>query len=150
MLLSINAFAEIPGGQVATLLNYESTATRPDSNGNESVTSIINSYMEYTMPTNISVYGGFAFVIGEDFESGVTVGSRYYSATPIFQSFSGLTAWSFIGGGLSFLEGTVYYPEAGFRIAISNTSRLDVYMKILNSSDSKYDNHVMIGAGLTF
>ncbi|MCW8356698.1 hypothetical protein N5P32_12620 [Marinomonas pontica] len=58
--------------------------------------------------------------------------------------------WSFIGGGVSFLDDTVYYPEAGFRIATSDASRLDVYIKILNSSNETYDKHIMVGAGLTF
>lgn len=148
VLVSANALAE---GQIASLVNFESTATRPDSRNEQSnVTSIGYAAMEYTLPENISFYGGFSFVIGEDFESGATVGSRFYSATPAFQIFPGIPMWSFIGGGISFLEDTVYYPEAGFRIAASDTSRLDVYVKILNSSNETYDKHVMIGAGLTF
>ena len=147
MLVSINAFAE---GQIATLINYESTAARPANQDDNNVTSIVNTSIEYTLPVNVSFYGGFSFVLGEKFESGVTFGSRYYSSTPLFQAFTGVPVWSYIGGGISFLEDSVYYPEAGFRIALSNASRVDVYMKILNSSNDTYDNHVMIGAGLTF
>ncbi|WOD08431.1 hypothetical protein [Marinomonas sp. GJ51-6] len=147
MLISINAFAN---GQIATLINYESTAARPSSQGDDNVTSIVNTAIEYTLPINVSFHGGFSFVLGERFESGITLGSRYYSATPLFQAVTGVPVWSYIGGGISFLENAVYYPEAGFRIALSNASRVDVYMKILNSSNDTYDNHVMIGAGLTF
>lgn len=147
MLISVNAFAN---GQIATLINYESTAARPTSTENNNVTSIINTSIEYTTPANVSFYGGFSFVLGERFESGITLGSRYYSATPLFQAVTGVPVWSYIGGGIAFLENSVYYPEAGFRIALSNASRVDVYMKILNSSNETYDNHVMIGAGLTF
>jgi hypothetical protein len=148
VLVSANASAE---DQIASLVNFESTAARPNTpDGQDNITSILNTTMEYTLPENISFYGGFSFVLGEKFESSVTVGSRFYSATPAFQIFPGIPMWSFIGGGLSFLEDTVYYPEAGFRIATSNTSRLDVYIKILNSSNETYDKHVMIGAGLTF
>jgi hypothetical protein len=148
VLVSAHASAE---GQIASLVNFESTAARPDSNGEQdNVTSIGYAAMEYTLPENISFYGGFSFVIGETFESGVTVGSRFYSATPAFQVFPGIPMWSFIGGGVSFWEDTVYYPEAGFRIATSDSSRLDVYVKILNSSNETYDKHIMIGAGLTF
>jgi hypothetical protein len=148
VLVSAHASAE---GQIASLVNFESTAARPDSNGeDDNVTSIAYASMEYTLPENISFYGGFSFVIGETFESGVTVGSRFYSATPAFQVFPGIPMWSFIGGGVSFWEDTVYYPEAGFRIATSDSSRLDVYVKILNSSNETYDKHIMIGAGLTF
>ncbi|ETI61072.1 hypothetical protein [Marinomonas profundimaris] len=148
VLVSAHASAE---GQIASLVNFESTAARPDSNGeDDNVTSIAYAAMEYTLPENISFYGGFSFVIGETFESGVTVGSRFYSATPAFQVFPGIPMWSFIGGGVSFWEDTVYYPEAGFRIATSDSSRLDVYVKILNSSNETYDKHIMIGAGLTF
>ncbi|MBD5772599.1 hypothetical protein [Marinomonas colpomeniae] len=148
VLVSTNVLAE---GQVASLVNFESTAIRPDTeNGNSNVTSILNTAMEYTTPSNVSFYGGFSFILGEDFESAVTAGSRFYSSTPAFQVFPGLPMWSFIGGGISFFDKAVYYPEAGFRIATSDTSRLDVYIKILNSSSDVYNEHFMIGAGLTF
>ncbi|UTW00258.1 hypothetical protein KDW99_03730 [Marinomonas rhizomae] len=148
VLVSAHASAQ---DQIASLITFESTAARPNSDTNHSnITSIINAEMEYTLPENISFYGGFSFVLGEQFESSVTVGSRFYSATPAFQIFPGVPMWSFIGGGISFLDDMVYYPEAGFRIATSNTSRMDIFVKILNSSNKTYDKHVMIGAGLTF
>ncbi|TYL48719.1 hypothetical protein [Marinomonas sp. IMCC 4694] len=148
VLVSAHASAE---GQIASLVTFESAAARPDNTmGQKNITSILNASMEYTLPENISFYGGFSFVIGEKFESAVTLGSRFYSATPAFQIFPGIPMWSFIGGGVSFMDDTVYYPEAGFRVATSDTSRLDVYIKILNSSDDTYDKHVMVGAGLTF
>ena len=148
ILVSAGASAE---GQIASLINFESTAARPDGNGDiNNVTSILNTNMEFTTPTNISFYGGFSFVLGETFESAVTLGSRFYSSSPAFQIIPGAPMWSYIGGGVSFLEDTVYYPEAGFRIASSDSSRLDIYIKILNSSNETYDKHVMIGAGLTF
>jgi len=148
ILVSAGASAE---GQIATLINFESAAARPDSGGSlDNVTSILNTGMEYTAPTNLSIYGGFSFKLGETFESSLSFGSRYYSSTPAFQILAGAPVWSFIGGGISFFEDSVYYPEAGFRVAISNASRLDVFVKILNSSNETYDKHVMIGAGLTF
>lgn len=147
VLVSVNASAD----QIASLVNFESTAARPDTpDGQDNITSILNTNMEFTLPENISFYGGFSFVLGETFESSVTLGSRFYSATPAFQIFPGIPMWSFIGGGVSFLDDTVYYPEAGFRIATSDASRLDVYIKILNSSNDTYDKHIMVGAGLTF
>ena len=153
VLVSTNTLAEnsLSGGQIATLVNFESTAIRPNSDDNENnVTSILNTGMEYTIPSNFSFYGGFSFILGEEFESAVTVGSRFYSSSPAFQIFPGLPMWSFIGGGISFYDNTVYYPEAGFRIATSDTARLDVYIKLLNSSSDVYSEHLMIGAGLTF
>ena len=148
VLVSAHASAQ---DQIASLVTFESTAARPNSDtGHSNITSILNTEMEYILPENISFYGGFSFVLGEKFESAVTIGSRFYSATPAFQIFPGIPMWSFIGGGVSFLEDTVYYPEAGFRIATSNTSRLDVFVRILNSNNDTYDKHVMIGAGLTF
>lgn len=147
VLVSVNASAD----QIASLVNFESAAARPDTaDGQDNITSILNTNMEFTLPENISFYGGFSFVLGEKFESSVTLGSRFYSATPAFQIFPGIPMWSFIGGGVSFLDDTVYYPEAGFRIATSDASRLDVYIKILNSSNETYDKHIMVGAGLTF
>lgn len=138
-------------GQIATLVNFESTAARPDSSSNtDNVTSILNTNMEFTTPANVSFYGGFSFVLGESFESAVTVGSRFYSSTPAFQIIPGAPMWAYIGGGVSFYDDTVFYPEAGFRIATSDSSRLDVYIKILNSSNETYDKHIMVGAGLTF
>ncbi|MDP5056670.1 MAG: NRDE family protein [Marinomonas hwangdonensis] len=148
VLMSVNASAE---GQIASLVNFESAAARPNGSDSQSnITSIFSTSMEYTLPENISFYGGFSFVLGEKFESAVTLGSRFYSSTPAFQLLPGIPMWSFLGGGVSFLEDTVYYPEAGFRIATSDSSRLDVFIKILNSSNDTYDKHVMIGAGLTF
>lgn len=147
VLVSVNASAD----QIASLVNFESAAARPDTaDGQDNITSILNTNMEFTLPENISFYGGFSFVLGETFESSVTLGSRFYSSTPAFQIFPGIPMWSFIGGGVSFLDDTVYYPEAGFRIATSDASRLDVYIKILNSSNETYDKHIMVGAGLTF
>lgn len=148
VLMSVNASAE---GQIASLVNFESAAARPNSSdGRNNITSIFSTSMEFTLPENISFYGGFSFVLGERFESAVSIGSRFYSATPAFQLLPGIPMWSYLGGGISFLEDTVYYPEAGFRIATSDSSRLDVYVKILNSRNDTYDKHVMIGAGLTF
>lgn len=148
VLVSANASAE---GQIASLINFESAAARPTTpDGETNVTSIIGANMEYTLPENISFYGGLSFVIGEKFENAITIGSRYYSATPALQILPGIPMWSFIGGGVSFLDETVYYPEAGFRIGISDVSRLDVFVKVLNSSSDTYDKHVMVGAGLTF
>ncbi|MCB5162258.1 hypothetical protein [Marinomonas algarum] len=148
VLLSANASAE---GQIASLVSFQSAAARPDTaDGQKNVTSILDASMEYTLPENISFYGGFSFVIGETFESSVSLGSRFYSATPAFQIFPGIPMWSFLGGGVSFLDDTVFYPEAGFRVATSDASRLDVFVRILNSSSETYDRHVMIGAGLTF
>lgn len=154
-LISTATFAEqndlFANGQIATLVNFEATIARPDSNGeNQNVTSIFNGGMELTMPTNLSIYGGFTIVTGETFESGLHTGLRYYSAAPALQPLVGAPIWSYIGGGLSFLEDTVYYPEAGFRIAIANTARVDLFIKILNSGNDTYDKHIMAGAGLTF
>jgi hypothetical protein len=148
VLVSANASAE---GQIASLVNFSSTAVRPTTpEGETNVTSIIDASMEYTLPENISFYGGLSFVIGETFENAISLGSRYYSSTPALQILPGIPMWSFIGGGISFLDDTVYYPEAGFRIGISDVSRLDIFVKILNSSGDTYDKHVMVGAGLTF
>ncbi|MBR7889123.1 hypothetical protein J9B83_09190 [Marinomonas sp. A79] len=148
VFVSAHASAE---GQIASLFSFEAAAARPDTaDGQKNVTSILNTSMEYTLPENISFHGGFSFVIGETFESSITLGSRFYSSTPAFQIFPGIPMWSFLGGGVSFLDDTVFYPEAGFRVATSDTSRLDVFVKILNSSNDTYDKHVMLGAGLTF
>lgn len=148
ILISASASAD---GQIASLVNFESTAARPDGNGNsDNVTSILNTNMEITTPTNVSFYGGFSFVLGESFESAVNVGARFYSSTPAFQFISGGPMWAYIGGGISFYDDETFYPEAGFRIATSDSSRLDVYIKILNSNDETYDRHIMVGAGLTF
>ncbi|MCV2403479.1 hypothetical protein OFY17_11370 [Marinomonas sp. C2222] len=146
-LVSASASAE---GQIASLVTFESTALRPDSNESENVTSTLNTSMEFTLPSNVSLYGGFTFVLGENFESAISFGSRYYSSTPAFQLFASVPMWSYLGAGVSFLDETVYYPEAGFRLATSNTSRIDVYMKIFNSSHDRYDKHILVGAGLTF
>ena len=147
ILISVDASAET---QVATLINYESTAIRPDNNDSDNVTSMINASLEYTSPENISVYGGFSFILGETFESAVNVGARFYNATPALQAFTGVPTWSFIGGGGSLYDSFTFYPEAGFRMAISNTARLDVNVKLLNSSDETYDQHLLFGVGLTF
>ncbi|SBS35025.1 hypothetical protein MSP8887_02281 [Marinomonas spartinae] len=139
-------------GQIASLVSFESTAARPKMNKEQdgSLTSLLSTQIEYTTPANISAYAGFSFALGDNFESAFSMGARYYSATPAFQLFPGIPMWSFIGGGVYFLDSATYYPEAGFRIATSDTSRLDVFVKLLNSSDDKYDRHVMVGAGLTF
>ena len=148
MLVSAHASAN---GQVASLLTFESAAARPDGrDGENNVTSILNTNMEFTTPDNISFYGGFSFVLGETFESAINLGGRFYSSSPAFQFFPGVPMWSYIGGGISFLDDTVFYPEAGFRIATSDVSRLDVFIKILNSDNDTYDKHIMVGAGLTF
>ncbi|BFM49559.1 hypothetical protein [Marinomonas sp. THO17] len=148
VLVSANASAN---GQLASLLTFESAAARPDGRDDQpNVTSIINANMEFITPENISFHGGISFVLGEEFESSVNLGTRFYSSSPAFQIFPNAPVWSFIGGGISFLDETVYYPEAGFRIATSNVSRLDVFIKILNSDSETYDRHIMIGAGLTF
>ena len=148
VLVSANASAE---GQIASLITFESTAIRPTTpEGESNITSIASAAMEYTLPENISFYGGLSFILGETFENSVTLGGRYYSAAPALQIIPGIPMWSFIGGGVSFFDDTVYYPEAGFRIAISNASRLDIFVRVLNSSGDTYDKHVMIGAGLTF
>ncbi|MEL0638000.1 hypothetical protein V6259_14655 [Marinomonas sp. TI.3.20] len=138
-------------GQIASLLNFEATATRPSTdNETGSTTSVVSTMMEFTTPSNFSIYGGFSFALGDNPESSIALGSRYYSATPAFQLIPGVPMWSYLGAGVYFFDKTVYYPEAGFRIATSNTSRLDVFVKLLNSSSPKYDQHVMVGAGLTF
>ncbi|MGO3345396.1 MAG: hypothetical protein ACTIM4_09300 [Marinomonas sp.] len=136
-------------GRIASLVSFEATAVRPSTN-EDSTTSIVNTMMEYTMPSNISIYGGFAFSLGDDPESAIGLGARYYSSSPAFQIIPGAPMWSYIGVGVDFFDGNVYYPEAGFRIAISDTSRLDIFVRLLNSSNSKYNHHVMVGAGLTF
>lgn len=139
-------------GQIASLVSFESTAARPTQKPEQdgSLTSLFSTQIEYTTPVNVSVYGGFSFALGDSFESAFSMGARYYSATPAFQLLPGIPMWSFIGGGVYFLDDAAYYPEAGFRIATSDTSRLDVFVKLLNSSNDKYDRHVMVGAGLTF
>ena len=148
VLVSAHASAE---GQIASLVNFSSTAARPTTDeGETNVTSILNASMEFTLPENISFYGGLSFIMGEEFENSVSLGSRYYSSTPALQILPGIPVWSFIGGGVSFFDENVYYPEAGFRVGISDSSRLDIFVKILNSSSETYDKHVMIGAGLTF
>tara|TARA_R110001606_G_scaffold256452_1_gene404588 strand:+ start:1561 stop:2034 length:474 start_codon:yes stop_codon:yes gene_type:complete len=148
VLVSANASAE---GQIASLVTFESTAMRPTTaEGDTNITSITSASLEYTLPENISFYGGMSFILGETFENALTLGSRYYSSAPALQIIPGVPMWSYIGGGVSFFDDTVYYPEAGFRIAISNASRIDVYVRVLNSSNETYDKHVMIGAGLTF
>ncbi|GAB3486157.1 hypothetical protein [Marinomonas epiphytica] len=146
-LFSVNSYAE---NQIASLVTFESTAARPTTTEGNNVTSIVNTLMEFTSPSNISAYGGFSFVIGEKFESAVTLGARFYSSTPAFQVIAGIPMWSYIGGGVSFLDETTYYPEAGFRIATSDATRMDVFIKILNSQSDTYDKHFMVGAGLTF
>lgn len=138
-------------GQVASLLSFEATAARPSTDEDTgSTTSILRTMMEFTTPSNFSMYGGFAFALGDDSESAIALGGRYYSSTPAFQILPGSPVWSYIGVGIDFFDENVYYPEAGFRIATSNTSRLDVFVKLLNSDTAKYDQHVMVGAGLTF
>ena len=154
-LISTATFAEqndpFANGQIATLVNFEATIARPDSTSeNKNVTSIFNGGMEFTMPTNLSIYGGVTIVTGESFESALHTGLRYYSAAPALQPLVGAPIWSYIGGGVSFLDDTAYYPEAGFRIAIANAARVDIFIKILNSSNETYDRHIMAGAGLTF
>ncbi|KZN14997.1 hypothetical protein [Marinomonas sp. TW1] len=151
MLVSAHTYANDQGGQIASLITFESAAARPDGrDGKDNVTSILNAGMEFTTPENISFHGGFTFVLGETFESAIHLGTRFYSASPALQIFPGLPMWSYIGGGVSFLDETVFYPEAGFRIATSDVSRIDVFIKILNSDDETYDKHIMVGAGLTF
>ncbi|MBJ7538938.1 hypothetical protein [Marinomonas transparens] len=151
VLVSAHASAE---GQIASLFSFESAASRPDADsGNtpsSNVTSIVNAGMEFTTPQNIAVHGGASFIIGEEFESAINVGVRFYSSAPAFQILPNAPIWSFIGGSVSFFDETVYYPEAGFRIGISNVSRLDVFVKLLTSDSDTYNNHVMVGAGLTF
>ncbi|REG81435.1 hypothetical protein [Marinomonas pollencensis] len=149
LLFCGNALAE--DGQVASLLSFEATAVRPSTDDDTgSTTSILSTMMEFTTPSNFSLYGGFAFSLGDDPESAIGLGGRYYSVTPAFQVLPGSPVWTFIGAGIDFFDENVYYPEAGFRIATSNTSRLDVFVKLLNSDSNKYDQHVMVGAGLTF
>ncbi|MCW8356697.1 hypothetical protein N5P32_12615 [Marinomonas pontica] len=56
VLVSVNASAD----QIASLVNFESTAARPDTaDGQDNITSILNTNMEFTLPENISFYGGF-------------------------------------------------------------------------------------------
>ncbi|NLQ18092.1 hypothetical protein HGG82_10720 [Marinomonas sp. M1K-6] len=146
VLVSAHASAE---SQIASLVNFESTAARPNTE-QENITSILSGSLEHITPSNISIYGGFSFILGETFETGVNIGARFYSAAPAFQFFPGIPIWTFVGGGVSFYDETTYYPEVGFRIATSDVSRIDVFARILNSSSDIYDRHIMVGAGLTF
>ncbi|MGR0279449.1 hypothetical protein ACUM5Y_10420 [Marinomonas dokdonensis] len=146
IIFSTQASAE---NQIASLVTFESTAARPTTE-DKNITSIVNTGMELVSPSNISVYGGFSFIIGEDFESAVVLGTRFYSATPAFQLFPGIPMWSYIGAGIASYDEVTYYPEAGFRVATSDATRLDVFIKILNSKSDVYDKHFMVGAGLTF
>ncbi len=146
VLFSAQAAAE---NQYASLVTFESTAARPTTD-ERNVTSIVNTAMELISPSNVSVYGGFSFVVGESFESAVVLGTRFYSSTPAFQLFPGIPMWSYIGAGIATYDELTYYPEAGFRVATSDATRLDVFIKILNSKSDVYDKHFMVGAGLTF
>lgn len=148
-LLLVGATSASAAGQFSPLVTYESVFSKP-STATSHTSSIINATMEYSFPRSLSLYGGFSFILRDSFESSAMVGGRFYSSTPLFYWGGNAPIWSYIGIGANLLDNTAYYPEAGFRIGISNNTRLDLFVKVYNSSDTAYDKHATVGLGLTF
>ena len=145
MLTTLSANA---AGTWSTLLNYDHIFSQP-STATSNTASIISGSMEYAFPRSLAFYGGASFVLQDSFESTLNIGARFYSADPIL-NMGNIPVWSFIGLGNYFVDDNAYYPEIGLRIGVNQLSRVDVSLKVLNSSNTAYDNHAAVGIGFAF
>lgn len=136
-------------GQFSSLVSYDYVFSKP-STATSHTASMINALVEYTYPRSLSLYGGFSFILRDSFESALTVGTRLYTPTPMFYWGGSIPIWSYVGVGAYLVDNTAFYPEAGIRFGVTNNTRLDVFMKVLNSNNTAYDKHATIGVGLTF
>lgn len=141
-----SAFA---AGQFSPLINYELVFSEPTT-ATSNTSSMINAVMEYTYPRSLSVYGGFSFILRDSFETAAQAGTRFYTPSPLFYVNGVAPVWTYVGLGANVLDNVAFFPEIGFRIGLTDTTRLDLFMKVYNSNDTAYDKHATIGAGLTF
>ncbi len=146
--LILNSFSANAAGTLSTLLNYDHVFSKP-STATSNTASIISGSMEYTFPRSLAFYGGASFFLRDSFESTIHVGARFYSTNPVAK-IGNIPIWSFIGLGNYFVTENAYYPEVGFRFGVNPISRFDVTLKVLNSSDTAYDNHAAVGVGFSF
>ncbi|MFT2112129.1 hypothetical protein [Marinomonas sp. 2405UD68-3] len=146
--LMLNTFSANAAGTLSTLLNYDHIFSKP-STATSNTDSIISGSMEYSFPRSLAFYGGASFFLRDSFESTIHVGARFYSMNPI-ANVGNVPVWSFIGLGNYFVTENAYYPEVGFRVGINQQSRVDITLKVLNSSDTAYDNHAALGFGFSF
>ncbi|SBS34023.1 hypothetical protein MAQ5080_02753 [Marinomonas aquimarina] len=147
--LLAGATSAFAAGQFSPLVSYEHVYSTP-STATSNTASMINATMEYTYPRSLSVYGGFTFILRDSFETAAQLGSRFYTPEPLFYVNGIAPVWSYVGLGANVLDNVAFFPEIGFRIGISDNTRLDLFMKVYNSNDTAYDRHATLGAGLTF
>jgi hypothetical protein len=86
----------------------------------------------------------------DSFESAINYGVRFYSPTPLFNWGGSTPVWSYLGLGYYLVDNNAYYPEAGLRVATSNNTRMDIFLKVFNSDNTAYDKMATIGVGLAF
>ena len=146
--LILNTMSASAAGTLSSLVSFEQVFSRP-STATSNTQSIMSASVEYVFPRSLSVYGGVAFILRDSFESTINLGTRLYSFNPVFHV-SSKPVWSYIGIGTYLVDNNAYYPEVGLRFATTPSSRMDVFLKVLNSSDTAYDKHASIGVGFTF
>ena len=146
--LMLNTLSANAAGTWSTLLTYDHIFSKP-STATSNTDSIISGAMEYSFPRSLAFYGGASFFLRDSYESTLHLGARFYSMNPV-TTLGNVPVWSFIGLGNYFVTNNTYYPEIGLRIGISQQSRIDVTLKVLNSSDTAYDNHAALGIGFAF
>jgi len=153
---SNNVASSFAAGSSSNLFSYEAVISSPDSannndgnnNDENNISLIINAGVETVMPTGFSLNGGFSFIVQDSFETAFHAGGRFYSGMPILNT--GAPAYSYIGVGMLFVNGSTFYPEIGIRLAPSNGIRMDFFFKTYTSSDEEYDRRAMLGIGLSF
>lgn len=146
--LTLSAISANAAGTLSTFLTAEKVLSRP-STATGTTDLLMTGAMEYVFPRSLSFYGGVSFILRDSFETTVNVGARLYSVTPVFK-IGATPMWSFIGAGAYFVDNNAYYPEVGLRFATSTNTRMDIYLKVLNSVDTAYDRNASIGVGFTF
>lgn len=147
--LLAGATSAFAAGQFSPLFSFEGVFSKPTI-ATGTTSSFINASMEYTYPRSLSVYGGVSFILRDSFETGGHVGMRFYTPTPLFYVNGSAPVWSYLGAGVNVLDDVAFYPEAGFRVGLTDDTRIDLFMKVYNSNDTAYDRHATIGVGLTF
>lgn len=147
--LLAGATSAFAAGQFSPLFSFEGVFSKPTT-ATGTTSSFINASMEYTYPRSLSVYGGVSFILRDSFETGGHAGMRLYTPTPLFYVNGSAPVWSYLGAGVNVLDDVAFYPEAGFRIGLTDDTRIDLFMKVYNSNDTAYDRHATIGVGLTF
>ncbi|ADZ89941.1 hypothetical protein [Marinomonas mediterranea] len=148
-LLVSASSAMAASGQFASLVSYEYVFSKP-STATGTTSGVLNTSIEYTFPRSLSLYGGATFILRDSYESSLNFGARLYTSTPLFHWGQNKPIWSYVGVGTYLVDNLAYFPEAGLRIATSDNTRMDVFFKVYNSSDTAYDRLATLGVGLTF